>query len=232
MLNNPNANQISLNNLKPLNPRLLYPYLDNATTLDPKFSAPYEYGAIVLPSIDKNQAIKIAKKGIANNPDNWKLYQQLGYIYWRSENYEEASKAYGEGAKVKDAPAFMSMMKARVKTQGGSRETARIVYEQLLQSTNDERTKEAVKLRIKELDYLNELDALNKLLSSYREKNNRCVKSLKTIIPFLSQIKLPSGKNFHMDQNGNLVDPTGAPYLLDLEKCVVLLNKTETKLPY
>ena len=49
---------INLENLRPLNPRLLYPLLDNATDLDPNFLAAYSYGAVVLPAIDANQAIK------------------------------------------------------------------------------------------------------------------------------------------------------------------------------
>jgi len=48
---------INIENLQPLNPRLLYPLLDNATDLDPKFIAAYSYGAILLPAIDRDQAI-------------------------------------------------------------------------------------------------------------------------------------------------------------------------------
>src|SRR5215213_6851345 len=51
---------INLENLQPLNPRLLYPMLDNATDLDPQFIAVYSYGAVVLPAINAEQAIKIA----------------------------------------------------------------------------------------------------------------------------------------------------------------------------
>src|SRR5512134_3171346 len=35
---------LNLDDMRPLNPRLLYPYLNNATDLDPKFMAPYSYG--------------------------------------------------------------------------------------------------------------------------------------------------------------------------------------------
>ena len=63
----------NLEKLEQLNPRLLYPYLDNATTLDPNFAAVYSYGAVVLPDINPEQAIKIAEKGIANNPEQWRL---------------------------------------------------------------------------------------------------------------------------------------------------------------
>src|SRR5215218_4501787 len=36
---------LNLEDMTSLNPRLLYPYLDIATDLDPKFLAPYSYGA-------------------------------------------------------------------------------------------------------------------------------------------------------------------------------------------
>src|SRR5687767_9950638 len=38
-------NNLDLDDLRPLNPRLLYPYLNNAADLDPRFMAPYSYGA-------------------------------------------------------------------------------------------------------------------------------------------------------------------------------------------
>lgn len=66
---------IDAGDLRSINPRLVYPYLDNATTLDPQFMAAYYYGAVVLPAIDTELAIKIAEKGIKNNPDEWRLYQ-------------------------------------------------------------------------------------------------------------------------------------------------------------
>src|SRR5512144_503557 len=71
---------IDLNDLRPLNPRLLYPMLQNATDLDPHFIAAFSYGAVVMPAIDPQQAIDLAKKGVANNPDSWRLYQHLAYI--------------------------------------------------------------------------------------------------------------------------------------------------------
>ncbi len=78
---------LNIENLTALNPRLLYPLLNNATTLDPQFMEVYAYGAVVLPAIDKEQAIKFTEKGITDNPSEWRLYQQLGYIYWRLGNF-------------------------------------------------------------------------------------------------------------------------------------------------
>ena len=91
---------LNIDNLNNLNPRLLYPYLDNATDLDPKFFAAYSYGAIVLPAIDPEQAISLTEKGIRNNPDRWRLHQYLGYIYWKLNRYEESAKVYEEGSRI------------------------------------------------------------------------------------------------------------------------------------
>jgi hypothetical protein len=48
---------VNIDDLRPLNPRLLYPYLDTATDLDPQFLPAYTYGAVVLPAIDPELAI-------------------------------------------------------------------------------------------------------------------------------------------------------------------------------
>ncbi|HEU0253877.1 MAG TPA: hypothetical protein VFR12_12655, partial [Pyrinomonadaceae bacterium] len=56
--------QVSLDNLGNLNMKLLAPLLDTATTLDPEFLDPYEYAAVVLPTIDVKEAIRITQKGI------------------------------------------------------------------------------------------------------------------------------------------------------------------------
>jgi len=43
------SEHLQLDNLNPLNLKLLAPLLETATTLDPQFMEPYEYAAVVLP---------------------------------------------------------------------------------------------------------------------------------------------------------------------------------------
>ena len=95
-----NDNDVPLDNLGLLNLKLLAPLLDTATTLDPEFQDPYEYAAIVLPAINVNEAIRITKKGIEANPNAWRLYHHLGYIYWQQHDYQAASEIYGRGAQI------------------------------------------------------------------------------------------------------------------------------------
>ncbi len=225
-----NERPISLDNMRDLNPRLLYPYLDNATTLDPQFTSVYEYGAMVLPAIDNSQAIKLLEKGIHENPNSWRLYHNLGYIYWRMKNYEKASEIYAAGAKIADAPDWMRLMAAKTKFDGGSRETARQIYGQIFDQAEDAQTKENAQLRLWQLDSLDERDAVQKVLSDFKLKNNRCASGWREIIPLLRTVKLSESKDFRTDNAGNLVDPSGVPYVLDKENCTVKLDAAKTKI--
>lgn len=223
--------QFSLDNLQPLNPRLLYPYLDNATTLDSKFLSVYEFGATVLPAIDKAQAIKLLEKGIADNPNEYRLYQHLGYIYWRLGNFEKASETYAAGAKLPKAPKFMQMMTAKMNSEGGSRETARTIYGQIFNEAEDEQTRENAKLRLMELDSLDERDQIKKVLGEFLTKNKRCAENWREILPLLQKVEMPYGKQFRLDKSNNLIDPSDAPYVLDRENCGVKLDLEKTKIP-
>jgi tetratricopeptide (TPR) repeat protein len=222
---------INLEDLRSLNPRLLYPLLDNATTLDPQFMAAYSYGAIVLPAIDPRQAIRIAEKGIENNPDEWRLYQHLGYIYWRLKDYDKAAETYEKGSRIEGAPKFFKLMSARMEGEGGSRETARAIYRQMLAEASDANVKANAELRLMQLDAFDERDAITEVLTEYKKKTGRCAESWREILPLLAAAKLPEGKEFRVDRTGDPVDPSGVPYVLDAERCAVRIDTGKSKIP-
>ncbi len=228
--NSKDAN-INLENLRPLNPRLLYPLLDNATSLDPQFLTAYSYGAIVLPAIDSQLAIKIAEKGITNNPNEWRLYQHLGYIYWRLKDFDKASESYQKGSQIEGSPSFMRMMAAQMKTQGGSRQTARIMYQQMLSEAQDSQTKEVATMKLMQIDSLDEREAIQNVLNSFRNQQNRCINNWAEIFPMLKNIKLLNDRDFSIDKSNNLVDPSGIPYLLIKDKCEITLDIKSSKIP-
>jgi tetratricopeptide (TPR) repeat protein len=222
---NAGSKTINLDDLRDLNPRLLYPYLENATDLDPHFIAPYSYGALVLPTIEPEKAIAIARKGIMNNPGEWRLYQDLGYIYWKLGRYDDAADAYENGAGIPGAPPVMRLMSASMRDRGGSRETSREVFRQMLDGSNDWAVRTTAERRLIELDSLDERDAIDKVLVEFREKNGRCPGDLIEILPMLAQVRLPTGQDFRVDNKRNLVDPTGVPYVLDRENCRAILHE-------
>ncbi len=218
VVNSPDE-MINLDDMRSMNPRLLYPYLDNATDLDPHFLTAYYYGAVVLPAIDGSKAIALTQKGIANNPNEWRLYQYLGYIYWRTKDYKKAAEVYERGSEVEGVPAFMKMMAALMVGEGGSRETARKMYSQMADESDDEQTKKTAEIRLQQLDALDQMDAINAEL-----KKSDCPRTLSAITTRLTEVKLPAGKEFQVDSTGQLVDPSGVPYELNAAECKVSLG--------
>ncbi|MEP7148615.1 MAG: hypothetical protein ABI857_07000 [Acidobacteriota bacterium] len=222
---------LNLDDMSALNPRLLYPYLNNATDLDPHFIAPYSYGATILPAIDTEQAIALTEKGIASNPNEWRLHQYLGYIYWRRGNYDRASEIYEEGSRVPRAPLFFKQMAARMKVEGGNRSVARDMYKQLLAESQDDVSKKNIELRLMQIDSLDERDLINPVLKIFAERNGRCATRWQEILPLLSNARLPNGAALRIDQEDQLVDPSGVPYRLDTSKCEAVTDWPRSKIP-
>lgn len=206
---------LQLDNLGTLNLKLLAPLLDTATTLDPQFMEPYEYAAIVLPGIDINEATRITKKGISANPNSWRLYQHLGYIYWQQRDYEAARETYREGAKIAGSPAWMEAMQARMAVEGGSRDTAREIYRRMFEQSDDPKVKEMARRRLLQLQSLDERDALRRLMSGYKTQMGKCPVAWLELAPALRVLKIRT------DPNGAPFDPAGVAYVLLPDKCDV-----------
>ena len=208
---------IQLDDLGQLDMRLLAPMLDISTTLDPAFMEPYMYAAIVLPAIDEEEAIRITRKGIAANPQQWRLYQHLGYIYWQRGDYASAGDAYSQGAAISGAPAWMQAMKAKMAAEGGSRSVAREIYGRMYEEAGDASVKEMARLRLLQLQSMDQRDVIRKLLEIYRSKVGRCPGSWAEMAPLLRAARLQIA-------DGGPIDPGGTPYTLVGETCDVDLG--------
>lgn len=213
-----NDNDVPLDNLGLLNLKLLAPLLDTATTLDPEFLDPYEYAAIVLPSINVNEAIRITQKGIEANPNEWRLYHHLGYIYWQQHDYQAASEYYGRGAQIAGAPPWMEAMKAKMAADGGSRSTAREIYARMYEGSADEKVKDMARKHLLQLDSLDQRDGLRKLFAAYQSRTGKCPNSWKDVESVLRALRI------EVDASGAPLDPSGMPYVLRAGACEVDLD--------
>ena len=222
------SGELNIDDLRSLNPRLLYPLLDNATDLDPSFMAAYSYGAVILPAIDTRQAIQLTEKGIANNPEAWRLYHYLGYIYWRKQEYENAARSYENGSKIAGSPSFMREMAASMRRQGGSRETARTMYTNIRDEAGDPQTRKNAEVRLMQLDALDDIDLINDALTEFKTRNGRCVSRPAELFPLLRIRKLPNDRGLLITQANEISDPTGVPYALDPSNCRVGIAEKST----
>lgn len=224
---------VAIDDLRDLNPRLLYPLLDSATSMDPHFLAAYYFGAVVLPAIDPGQAVKIAEKGIANNPREWRLYQHLGFIYWKTGDYATAAEIYDKGASLEGTPPFMKMMAARMRTEGGSRETARRIYAEMAESSEDPRIREMASLRLLEIDSMFEREALQQVADSAKAQGADCSSSRfwKEVSAKARGLRTSEGKALRFDASSGVpVDPAGVPYLTD-GACRVVIDSKNSPIP-
>lgn len=208
--------RFNLGNLSSLDLNLLAPLLRVTTTLDPQFMAPYEYGAVILPELNQDEAISLLNYGITANPSSWRLYHYLGYIYWQRKDYAQASNVYATGAKLPDAPAWMAALSARMKAEGGSRDAAREMYLHLYEASNDEAVKEMVTKQIMRLDSLDERDVIRRVLADYRAQSGRCASSWRDVAAALRTARLKIDST-----TGAPLDPSKIPYRLIKDGCDV-----------
>jgi tetratricopeptide (TPR) repeat protein len=219
-----NKGRFQIDDLGPLNLKILAPLLDNATTLDPQFTAAYDYASVVLPAVDTEAAVRLVRKGIAANPRAWRLHASLGYIHWQQGRFREAAEAYAAGARVEGAPAWLNTMVAQMSTKGGSRETARAIYESMLGTTDDAQMRALAQKRLLQLRALDEMDALRRLLAAARDRSaGRCPSDWREVAPVLRAARFPADP-----ATGAPLDPSGAPYKLAAGPCEVELgDRTE-----
>ncbi|MGH9768419.1 MAG: hypothetical protein ACREAB_13390, partial [Blastocatellia bacterium] len=117
--------------------QLLEPMLNITVELDPRYIAAYRFGAIFLPEINVESAVRFVERGIRNNPDEWRLYQDLGFVEWRRGRFREAAEAYARGSRLPGAPAWMQTMPPLMLVKGGDRETAREIFLRLYEESDD-----------------------------------------------------------------------------------------------
>lgn len=216
--------EFTLDDMSQLGIRNLGALLEQSTALDPQFTAAYEFGAVVLPSIDRDAAVRLVERGIRENPEEWRLYQHLGYIHWQAGHFQEASEAYEAGSRQPGAPAWMRVMAAQMSEQGGSRAVAREMYRRMYEGSTDEQVRTLAVTRLAQLESLEERERIRRVLSDFRERAGRCPADWREVAPQLRAAKLG------LDAGGAPLDPSNVRYVLDAAACDVSLG-ADSKIP-
>ena len=227
---------LTMNTTKNIRMDLLAPFLKIIVDLDPQHISAYRFGAIFLPERDLPAAIALLERGIQENPESWRLYQDLGYIYWQSGDYEKAAEYYERGGQLPGAAWWMRDMAGFMRIKGGSRETARAVYLTYTESEDPQIRKQAV-LRLEQLAALDELDILNAFMNCYKEQTGRCPENFRVIVAELRKNSLDEclssklnlslkelqerKRNLHINNELQFIDPEGVVYELDEKNCKV-----------
>ena len=198
--------------------KLLAPLLEITTALDPKLMVAYEFGASFLGpkppegAGEPDKAIALLEGGIRNNPDNWRLYYDLGFIYYMDlKDYARAAEAFERGTHVPKAHPFLRVMAAQMAQHAGEIQTARMLWQATYATTKDEMIRQNAVAHLRALAVDEGVTELEKMVAVYAEKTGR----------------LPSSFNQLIDAGmlaGVPLDPDGKPYKLMADGRIELRN--------
>jgi hypothetical protein len=159
------------------NLELLWPLLDITTTLDPNLVVAYRFGAIFLsqsaPSgaARPDLAVQLIQRGIQANPDYWRLYEDLGFVYYFDlKDYPKASEAFLEGSKKPGALVWMKIMAAKIAAEGESYATSLFLWKDIYDSTADPQVKANAQRHMELLQVKEDCRQLDALADEYAKR--------------------------------------------------------------
>ena len=158
---------------------LLQPLLDVTTTLDPHFLIAYRFGAVFLavhPPEGPGRpdlAIALLQKGLAANPQRWQLAHDIAFThYLYTGDYREAADWFGRAAAMPRAPSWIAPLAATTLAQGGNRQGARRMLQELRES-QEHYLRTAAERILMQIDALDRVDELQRLVEAYRDRQGR-----------------------------------------------------------
>jgi tetratricopeptide (TPR) repeat protein len=204
---------------------LLAPLLQITTTLDPRLTVAYEFGANFLApkppdgAGNPEEAIQLVEFGIRNNPDDWHLYYNLGFIYYTElKDYNNAASAFERGSRVPNAHPWLKLLAALMAERAGEIKTAQLLWMTTYQTTPDRdiRANAAAHLRALQVD--EDVTELETAVSHYRQKTGHSPESFSILetAGVLRAVPLdPLGHAYKLMPDGRIEvgDPDDLPFI-------------------
>ena len=204
---------------------LLPTLLEITTALDPHLIVAYQFGGNFLAPKPPNgagmpdKAIHLLEYGIRNNPDDWHLFYQLGFIYYMDvKDYAKAAEVFEQGAKVPNAHPFLKILAAQAAQHAGEVQTARMLWTTTYQTTQDMQIRANAIDHLRALEVDEEVTTLEKIVESYRAKVGHLPTSFSEMITagFLRGIPVdPDRRPYKLAPTGRiqLRDPDAFPFV-------------------
>lgn len=204
--------------------KLLWPLLNITTQLDPHLIPAYEFGETFLVAKppqgagDPEKAIELALSGVQNNPDDWRMYYDLAFVYYDQKDYRNAAGAFLRGSQLPITHPFLKIMAAQMAQHGGDLATARMMWSATLQTSHDAliRANAAAHLRAIQVD--EDVSALEPLVEKYRSRTGHYPSTFSELVSagILKSIPLdPMGHPYNLETGGRVVVsvPDDLPFL-------------------
>jgi tetratricopeptide (TPR) repeat protein len=159
---------------------MLWPLLDITTTLDPNLLSAYRFGAMFLSQKAPtgagrpDLAVELIRRGIRENPDYWRLYEDLGFVYYFDvKDYKKASEAFLEGSKNPQAQIWMKVMAAKIAAEGESFSTSLFLWKDIYETATDPSIKKNALVHLQLLRAKEDCRQLDLLADEYEKRYGR-----------------------------------------------------------
>jgi tetratricopeptide (TPR) repeat protein len=196
---------------------LLAPLLEITATLDPQLLVVYEFGANFLTGKpphgagEPERAVQLVQFGIRHNPDQWRLYYNLGFIYYLDlKDYASAADAFERGSRTPNAHPWLKILAAQMAQHAGEIATARMIWNATYETTKDPGIQANAIAHLRALQVDEDVPRLEQLVAKYRETTGRLPSSFKELIAAGMLKSVP-------------LDPLGYPYELTTDGHVLVL---------
>lgn len=197
----------------------LAPLLEITTALDPHLYPAYQFGATFLAPAPPNgagqldRAIRLMEYGIQHNPDNWKLYYNLGFVYYTElKDYKHAAEVFAQGSQIPGAHPFMKILAAQMAQHAEDFQTARLLWSAAYQSTQENEIRQNALEHLRAIQVDEDVTNLQTAVTRFVAANGGHIPTSLWRVAAAEQLP------------GIPVDPEGNPYELSLDGEVLVAH--------
>jgi len=146
------------------------------TTLDQRFIGAYHFGAITLAwdARQPTEALNLLFSGMKANPMAWQLPFDAAFIsYMVSRDYETAGVLFDIASRLPGAWLITRRWAAVARAKAGDYETARQMWVEMYNATENKRLRELVVRQLRNLRLTETLDRLQRAVDRFQEDRRR-----------------------------------------------------------
>jgi tetratricopeptide (TPR) repeat protein len=199
----------------------LAPLLEITAALDPHLLPAYQFGASFLAPAPPNgagqpeRAVQLMRYGIEHNPGNWRLYYDLGFVYYTElHDFKKAGEVFDEGSKIPGAHPFMKILAADMAEHAQDFNTARLLWSAAYESSQESDIRQNAIEHLRSIQVDEDLTNLQNAVARFVQSNGRIPTSLWEVVNAEHLRGIP-------------VDPDGNPYELSLDGQVLEANPND-----
>jgi len=187
-----------------------YDYLDQIyrrviAELDPHFLEPYLIGSMIM-SVEAGRddlALQLLDAGIRNNPREWILPFQAGFLcYNKLHDYARARDYFRAAQALPDAPAPVRRLYAEMYNKLGDKRTSLRYWSEIHDTAESDYVRQVSWMHVHDLSIEVDLEDLSALVEAYRRSKGAFPRDLRALVHEHLLASVP-------------LDPDGKPYVID-----------------